>query len=77
MLRSSLILLLLTGALSTQSVAQARKTVDCYCTDKSGARVELGETRCMNVDGRIFMAKCEMSLNVPMWRDQKIGCITS
>lgn len=73
----TLIVTLLTAALATQSVAQARKTTDCYCTDKVGARVELGETRCMNVDGRVFIARCEMSLNVPMWRDQKTNCVTS
>lgn len=48
---------------------------DCYCTDKTGARVELGETRCMSVGGRVFMARCEMSLNVPMWREQTQGCV--
>ena len=53
------------------------KTIDCYCTDKSGARVELGELRCLQVDGRMFMAQCQMSLNVPMWRELSAGCFTS
>ena len=53
------------------------KTVDCYCTDSNGARVELGQHRCMNVNGRLFMARCEMSLNVPMWREQTGGCVAS
>ncbi len=53
------------------------KTVDCYCTDKSGARVELGESICLNVDGRMFMAQCQMSLNVPMWREISRGCYSS
>ena len=53
------------------------KVIDCYCTDKSGARVELGEMRCMTVGGRIFMARCEMSLNVPMWREVTNSCISS
>lgn len=53
------------------------RTVECYCTDKTGARVELGEQRCMNVNGRIYMARCEMSLNVPMWRETAEGCIAS
>ena len=47
------------------------KTIDCYCTDTKGGRIELGETICLQVDGRMFMAQCQMSLNVPMWR--KIG----
>ncbi len=75
MKKITLILALTAATLATQSLAQSRKTVDCYCTDKSGSRVELGELRCMNVGGRVFLARCEMSLNVPMWRDQKSDCI--
>ncbi|WP_338548370.1 MULTISPECIES: hypothetical protein [Roseovarius] len=58
-------------------VAAATKTVECYCTDKSGARVELGETICMQVDGRSFLAQCQMSLNNPMWREVSDACISS
>lgn len=50
------------------------KVQDCYCTDKAGSRVELGETRCLSVDGRSFMAQCQMSLNVPMWREVSAFC---
>ncbi|WP_299626574.1 hypothetical protein [uncultured Tateyamaria sp.] len=53
------------------------KTVECYCTDKSGARVELGQTVCLNVGGRMFMAQCQMSLNSPMWREVEQGCLSS
>lgn len=53
------------------------KVIDCYCTDTSGARVELGETICLHVDGRMFMAQCQMSLNVPMWREVAEGCLSS
>lgn len=53
------------------------KTVDCYCTDSKGARVELGEMICLQVDGRMFMAQCQMSLNVPMWREISKGCLSS
>ena len=53
------------------------KTVECYCTDRSGSRVELGQTICMQVDGRMFMAQCQMSLNVPMWREVEQGCLSS
>ncbi len=59
-----------------QAAAQA-KTVDCYCTNKSGARLELGEMTCIAVDGRMFMAQCQMSLNVPMWREISDGCLSS
>ena len=53
------------------------KTVDCYCTDTSGGRVELGQSICLYVDGRAFMARCEMSLNNPMWRPTGDGCLSS
>ncbi len=53
------------------------KTVDCYCTDRSHNRIELGETICLQVDGRMFMAQCQMSLNVPMWREVSEGCLSS
>jgi hypothetical protein len=53
------------------------KTVDCYCTDTAGARVELGESICLQVGGRMFTAQCQMSLNVPMWRETSDGCMSS
>ncbi|MEP5153903.1 hypothetical protein [Planktotalea sp.] len=53
------------------------KTVDCYCTDKAGSRVELGQMSCLHVDGRMFMAQCQMSLNVPMWREVAPACLSS
>ena len=53
------------------------RTVDCYCTDRNHNRVELGETICMQVNGRMFMAQCQMSLNVPMWREVQQGCLSS
>ena len=53
------------------------RVVDCFCTDTQGLRVELGETICLFVDGRAFMATCDMSLNMPTWRDTGKGCQTS
>lgn len=58
-------------------VGPGGKVIDCYCTDTSGARIELGETICLHVDGRMFMAQCQMSLNVPMWREVSEGCLSS
>jgi hypothetical protein len=77
MKKTTLLAFIAAVATGTSSVAEGKKTQDCYCTDKNGARVELGETRCLNVGGRVFMARCEMSLNVPTWRDQKLSCVTS
>ena len=53
------------------------KWPDCYCTDRTGTRIELGQTICMRVDGRSFTARCEMSLNNPMWREVGDGCLSS
>ena len=58
-------------------VGPGGKVRDCYCTDKTGSRVELGETICLQVDGRMFMAQCQMSLNNPMWREVQEGCLSS
>jgi len=68
-------LLACTPALADSTVGG--KTVDCYCTDSSGGRVELGDTICLQVDGRMFMAQCQMSLNNPMWRKVSDGCLSS
>ncbi|RKF15077.1 hypothetical protein D6850_09480 [Roseovarius spongiae] len=74
------ILLALLAAIAAPASADATiggKTVECYCTDKSGARVEIGEMTCLHVDGKTFMAQCQMSLNVPMWRKISDGCLSS
>ncbi|WP_372675351.1 hypothetical protein [Aquicoccus sp.] len=73
-------LAIILSVLATQAAADVQKggkTVDCYCTDKTGARVELGENICMQVDGKMFMAQCQMSLNNPMWRKLSDGCPSS
>ena len=69
---------LLAPAIGVADVTRPDGTVqDCYCTDSSGSRVDLGETICLFVDGRAFMAQCQMSLNVPMWREVQEGCLSS
>ena len=71
-------ILILAGLPASADVTSpSGKTVDCYCTDRSGSRIELGQTICMQVDGRMFMAQCQMSLNVPMWREVEPGCLSS
>lgn len=62
-------------ALADQTIGD--KVIDCYCTDSSGSRVELGESICLQVGGRVFTAQCQMSLNVPMWRETADGCLSS
>ncbi|MEL6510920.1 MAG: hypothetical protein AAFQ47_00760 [Pseudomonadota bacterium] len=70
-----LLILLTTPAMA--DVSSGGKTVDCYCTDQGGARIELGEQICLQVDGRLFTAQCQMSLNTPMWREVQNGCLSS
>lgn len=70
-------LILFATPLAADYVGPDGKVRDCYCTDKTGARVDLGQTICLQVDGRMFMAQCQMSLNVPMWREVQKGCLSS
>ncbi len=70
-------MLALCGPALADVVTPKGKVIDCYCTDKTGKRVELGEYICLQVDGRMFMAQCQMSLNVPMWREISPGCLNS
>jgi len=77
MTRFTILFCMLAGTVSADVTSPSGKTVECYCTDASGARVELGETICLDVGGRMFMAQCQMSLNVPMWREVSPGCLSS
>ena len=74
-----LIACLLVAFSVTQANAQDAeiKWPDCYCTNKTGQRLELGDIVCMSVGGRDFMARCEMSLNNPMWREVGGSCLSS
>ncbi len=84
MLRTALIIALalpsLLGALSA-ALADVKtpsgRVIECYCTDRYGKRHELGDIICLTVGDRSYMAKCIMAQNVPFWRDQKMGCLSS
>ena len=77
MIRLCSLIFLIAAPASADVTGPGGKTVDCYCTDKSSSRIELGQTICLQVDGRMFMAQCQMSLNVPMWREVQQGCLSS
>ncbi len=70
-------LMLIAAPLMADVTTPSGRVIDCYCTDSSGARVELGQEICLVVDGRAFIARCDMSLNVPIWRDTGAGCVSS
>ena len=77
MIRPILISLAMITPAMADVTSPSGKTVDCYCTDSGGSRIELGESICLQVNGRMFMAQCQMSLNVPMWRETSEGCLSS
>lgn len=77
MKRLALLFVLLPAPLAADVVTPGGRTIDCYCTDSAGARVELGQQTCLVVGGRAYMALCDMSLNVPIWRDTGRGCASS
>ena len=77
MMRLAVILSVIVGPAFADVKGTGGRVIDCFCTDTQGARVELGEQICLFVNGRAFMAKCDMSLNVPIWRDTGEGCISS
>lgn len=73
----AIILYLLPATVLADVVGPGGKTIDCYCTDRTGGRVDLGEMICLHVDGQSFMAQCQMSLNVPMWRKVQDSCVSA
>ncbi|PRY20089.1 hypothetical protein CLV78_11538 [Aliiruegeria haliotis] len=46
---------------------------DEYCTNR-GVRVDVHGFACLRVDGGSFLAKCEISLNNPVWRATGESC---
>lgn len=64
-------------ALLSTAPAGAVEWPECYCTGSQGKRVELGESACLVVDGRAFLARCEMALNVPFWRPSEEACLSA
>ncbi|MEO1316848.1 MAG: hypothetical protein AAFW01_09730 [Pseudomonadota bacterium] len=47
---------------------------DCYCTDSTGGRVEVGELACLRIGGREVTSRCEEADNLTIWRHQGEGC---
>ena len=46
---------------------------NCKCRNR-GTMFQLGETSCLRVDGRNYLARCEMKLNVSSWTEVQDGC---
>lgn len=47
---------------------------ECYCTDSQGQRVDMGKTACLTIGSRRVLARCDMSVNNPTWREESEGC---
>jgi len=58
------------AALLMPGIADAH---NCKCRNR-GIMFELGETSCLRVDGRHYLARCEMKLNVSSWTKLQDGC---
>ncbi|MEM9047858.1 MAG: hypothetical protein AAGC92_03985 [Pseudomonadota bacterium] len=48
----------------------------CFCRDSAGAQVRVGETACLIINGKSYLALCDMarSQNNTTWRRQREGC---
>jgi hypothetical protein len=46
---------------------------NCKCRNR-GVMFELGQTSCLRVDGRAYLARCEMKLNVSSWTKIQEEC---
>lgn len=66
----------LTSPTLADEQSQRGTGIDCFCTDRLGNRVELGDYICMQVDGRSYIAQCQMSQNNPMWREIAPSCLS-
>ncbi|MEE9334586.1 MAG: hypothetical protein V3U65_10895 [Granulosicoccaceae bacterium] len=49
---------------------------DCQCRAPTGDMKNLGTVECVNVTGRQYLVRCEMSTNTPYWNklDGVEGC---
>ena len=47
---------------------------ECYCTDSDGHRVGIGESACLRIGSRRVLARCDFSVNNPIWRPEAEGC---
>lgn len=64
------------GTQQLSAVELSKGPHDYFCTGADGRRHELGEVVCLvnNSCSDTWLAKCDMSLNNPMWRKVQDGC---
>lgn len=66
--------IVMTGLMFDASPSSAQ---DCTCRNRDGKKYELGRVICLEVDGRRYLARCEMNLNVTTWTKLQEGCPVS
>lgn len=71
------ILLGMTAAVAALFAADAARAHNCTCRNRDGSKYELGQIACLRVDGNVYMARCEMNLNVSTWKKLRDGCPTA
>lgn len=47
---------------------------NCYCKNRDGTQSPVGDVACVTVDGKSYLAQCEMQLNVTSWSKLQDGC---
>ncbi|MGF1502371.1 MAG: hypothetical protein ACFBSD_11200 [Paracoccaceae bacterium] len=62
------------GGYSPPPAKSGHSYPECYCTDSRGARVEVGETACLQIGSRQVTSRCEKARNLVIWRHQSEGC---
>lgn len=69
----TILLALLALPIGIAEAAELHGTL-CTCRNRDGSRHQLGSLVCLNVDGRRYLARCEMALNVPNWKKVQDSC---
>ncbi|AYG58843.1 hypothetical protein QD460_31865 [Rhizobium jaguaris] len=62
------------AAIAVIASAPAMAGQNCYCKNKDGTLHAVGELACMTVDGKSYLAQCQMNLNVTSWSKLQDGC---
>jgi len=63
-------------SLLTTCMMSAQADTKCQCRFPSGGNRDLGTVECLNITGRHYLMRCEMSNNTPYWKrlQDEEGC---
>ncbi|MEI2302045.1 hypothetical protein MKZ91_28685 [Ensifer sp. MJa1] len=67
----------MTAAVAALLAAEVASAHNCTCRNRDGSKYQLGQIACLRVDGNVYLARCEMNLNVSTWRKLRDGCPTA